>query len=159
MEQGQLFIDGQFVDATDGRTFESRNPFDDSCVGYRGRAGGADVDRAVQRCLSRLSSRSLAPIHPGANGRTVLRQIADGMKRRIATSWSDARWPIPGATRKKGVDDVMSTIGFLEQYAGIAAAFRQERPVTAWTTPGRSGTCCATSRSASARPSSPGTSR
>ncbi len=129
MEYGQLYIDGQFVDAADGRTYESRNPFDDSLAGSVARAGEADVDRAV-----RAAHRAF---YQGPWGRSTpeqraaaLRQIADGMKRNIARL---VRCEIAdsGATRKKGVDDVMSTIAFLEQYTHIAAAFRAERPIAA----------------------------
>lgn len=129
MEQGQLFIDGQFVDATDGRTFESRNPFDDSVAGIVACAGGADVDRAIRAAYRAFHRGPWGQSTPDERG-AVLRQIADGMKRRIARSVK-CEVADSGATRKKGVDDVMSTIGFLEQYADIAAAYRAERPVTA----------------------------
>src|SRR2546425_2059634 len=44
----RLFIDGEFVDAMDGRTFETRNPSDGSTIASVSRAGPQDVDRAVE---------------------------------------------------------------------------------------------------------------
>ncbi len=126
MRQGQLYIDGQFLDAADGRCFESRNPFDDSLSGMVARAGEADVDRAVHAAHHAFHQGPWSKSTPEQRA-IILGQIADGMKGHIARlvrcEVADA-----GATRKKGVDDVMSTIAFIEEYAGIAAGFRHERP-------------------------------
>ncbi|HUG25274.1 aldehyde dehydrogenase family protein [Piscinibacter sp.] len=43
----QLFIDGRFVDAADGRTLPTLNPHDNSVIAEVAMAGTADVDRAV----------------------------------------------------------------------------------------------------------------
>jgi acyl-CoA reductase-like NAD-dependent aldehyde dehydrogenase len=43
----KLFIDGEFVEAADGGTFETRNPSDGSTIAGVSRAGPEDVDRAV----------------------------------------------------------------------------------------------------------------
>jgi aldehyde dehydrogenase (NAD+) len=47
MMRTQLFIDGEFVDASDGRTFQSINPSDGSVIAEVSRAGKEDVERAV----------------------------------------------------------------------------------------------------------------
>jgi aminomuconate-semialdehyde/2-hydroxymuconate-6-semialdehyde dehydrogenase len=44
----RLFIDGEFVDAADGRTFRNISPVDGRVVAEVAEAGAADVDRAVQ---------------------------------------------------------------------------------------------------------------
>jgi len=43
----RLFIDGEFVDSADGRTFETKDPSDGSVIATVSRAGAQDVDRAV----------------------------------------------------------------------------------------------------------------
>jgi acyl-CoA reductase-like NAD-dependent aldehyde dehydrogenase len=47
MEHNRLFIDGEFVDAANGATFETRNPSDGSVVASVARAGREDMDRAI----------------------------------------------------------------------------------------------------------------
>jgi acyl-CoA reductase-like NAD-dependent aldehyde dehydrogenase len=47
MRELKLFIDGEFVDASSGQTFETRNPSDGSVLGRVARAGREDVERAV----------------------------------------------------------------------------------------------------------------
>ena len=43
----QLFIDGEFVDAADGRTFDTHDPSDGSTIASMARAGREDVQRAI----------------------------------------------------------------------------------------------------------------
>jgi acyl-CoA reductase-like NAD-dependent aldehyde dehydrogenase len=47
MRDYQLFIDGEFGPAADGKTFETRSPSDGTTIGTVARAGREDVDRAV----------------------------------------------------------------------------------------------------------------
>jgi acyl-CoA reductase-like NAD-dependent aldehyde dehydrogenase len=47
MRDYQLFIDGAFGPAADGKTFETRSPSDGTTIGTVARAGREDVDRAV----------------------------------------------------------------------------------------------------------------
>ena len=44
----QLFINGEWVPALAGETFESINPYNQEVVGVYARARAADVDRAVK---------------------------------------------------------------------------------------------------------------
>jgi len=48
MQQYKLFINNEWVDAADGRTFESLDPFSGKPWALLPRAGAADVDRAVE---------------------------------------------------------------------------------------------------------------
>ena len=48
MREYLLYIDGQFVPAASGATFETLNPFDQSVVADVARAGAADADAAVK---------------------------------------------------------------------------------------------------------------
>ena len=45
--ENRLFIGGAFVDAVDGRTFDTLNPHDGSVITRVAQAAPADVDRAV----------------------------------------------------------------------------------------------------------------
>lgn len=47
MKRYGLYIDGAFVDAEGGRTFETTNPYDGKVWAHVAHANGADVDRAV----------------------------------------------------------------------------------------------------------------
>jgi aldehyde dehydrogenase (NAD+) len=127
LEPTRLFIDGQFVEAADGRCFESRNPFDGSLIGNVARAGDADVDRAV-RAAHRAFHQGPWRDSSTEQRAEILRQIAYGMGRNIARlvrcEVADA-----GATRKKAADDVMSTIAFLRQFADLTAGFQAERNI------------------------------
>ncbi|MGH8429542.1 MAG: aldehyde dehydrogenase family protein, partial [Solimonas sp.] len=44
----RLFIAGEWVDAADGKTFQTINPATEEVIGQVASAGPADVDRAVQ---------------------------------------------------------------------------------------------------------------
>jgi len=48
MQHIQNFIDGKFVDGTEGKTFEKRSPLDNSIIATVSEAGKADVDAAVR---------------------------------------------------------------------------------------------------------------
>ena len=64
------FIDGAWVDAVSGETFENLNPADRrEVIGSFARSGGEDVDRAVGAAV-RLSAAS-RPAARGAQGRVV----------------------------------------------------------------------------------------
>jgi acyl-CoA reductase-like NAD-dependent aldehyde dehydrogenase len=47
VNQYNLFIDGEFAEAADGQTFETRNPSDGSTIATVARAASEDVDRAI----------------------------------------------------------------------------------------------------------------
>ena len=70
----RLFIDGAFVDAVDGSTFETINPHDGSLITRVARAGSADVDRAVAAASAVFPAWSR--LAAAARGRILLR-LAD----------------------------------------------------------------------------------
>ena len=76
-EQGirdRLFIDGSFVDALSGETFETRNPHDGSVLAHVSRAGAADIDRAV--AAAQAAAPGWAAMPAAARGKLLLR-LAD----------------------------------------------------------------------------------
>lgn len=79
MKHVQHFINGRFVDADDGRTFESVTPIDNSVIATVSEGGAPEVDRAVAAARSAFDGWSrLAP----AERRAILHRIADGIDER-----------------------------------------------------------------------------
>ncbi len=129
MQPCKLYINGEFIDAEDGRTFESRNPYDDSVTAIAARAGSVDVEKAVASAHQAFYHGAWRHTKPEQRA-DIIRQIADGIRtnlvRLVQCEIADA-----GATRKKAADDVMSGIAFLEQYANIACEFNKVQPIAA----------------------------
>ncbi len=73
----RLFIGGEFVDALDGATFTSLDPFDGSVLATVARAGPADVDRAVEAAEAAFPAWSRT--QASARGRLLLK-LADGIE-------------------------------------------------------------------------------
>ena len=72
----QMLIDGQWVDAEGGATFESVNPANGEAWAEIPAASGADVERAVQAAHRAFSEGPWASMTPSARGRH-LRKLAD----------------------------------------------------------------------------------
>jgi acyl-CoA reductase-like NAD-dependent aldehyde dehydrogenase len=73
----KLYIDGAFVDASDGRTIDVRNPHDGSLLASVALAGAADVDRAVQAAQKAFPAWSR--MAAGERGRLLLK-LADAIE-------------------------------------------------------------------------------
>ena len=58
MKQFQNFINGEFVTTASGKTFENRNPVDNSLLGLVHEAGQPEVDAAA------LTRRQVWDVHP-----------------------------------------------------------------------------------------------
>ncbi len=71
--QTQAFIDGRFVDAADGRTFESVSPRDGSVLGEVARCGQPDIDRAVRAARVAFERGDWALADPAERGRVLIR--------------------------------------------------------------------------------------
>ncbi|MQA81460.1 MAG: aldehyde dehydrogenase family protein [Streptosporangiales bacterium] len=69
-----LFVDGEFVDATDGQSFKTVNPASEEVLAEVSAAGPADVDRAV-RAARRAYDRVWGPM-PGRDRAKYLYRIA-----------------------------------------------------------------------------------
>lgn len=72
----RMFIDGQWADAGDGRTFDSVNPATGEAWASIPEATAADVDRAVRAAHRAFSEGEWASLLPSARGR-LLRRLAD----------------------------------------------------------------------------------
>ena len=81
MRQYQLFIEGEFADAADGATFESRNPSDGTAMATVARAGRKDVDRAVGAARRAFDEGPWPTMSPRDRSRILLR-MAELLQRR-----------------------------------------------------------------------------
>lgn len=101
MKHVQHFIDGGFVDADNGRTFQSVTPIDNSVIATVAEGGATEVDRAVVAARAAFDGWSrMAP----AERRTILHRIADGIdeRREELAGWEtrDMGKPIADARSK-----------------------------------------------------------
>jgi acyl-CoA reductase-like NAD-dependent aldehyde dehydrogenase len=71
----QLFIDGRFVDAADGRTFESLDPGTGQPLAHVAEASAADIDLAVSAARRALTG-PWATMSPSDRGR-IIHKIGD----------------------------------------------------------------------------------
>ncbi len=76
LKQYQMLIDGQWVDAEDGATFDSINPANGAPWARFPAAGEIDVDRAVRAAHGAFSQGPWSKITPSERGK-LLRKLAD----------------------------------------------------------------------------------
>ena len=63
----EAFIDGRYVAAADGRTFECVTPRDGSVLTQVARGDGADIDRAVAAARRAFDAGAWAVCRPGGS--------------------------------------------------------------------------------------------
>ncbi|MDF3881623.1 aldehyde dehydrogenase [Cupriavidus basilensis] len=76
MKQYQMFIDGTFVNASDGRWFETQNPFTGKAWAQVARGTEADVDRAVNAADNAFRAGPWAEMTATQRG-ALLRKLGD----------------------------------------------------------------------------------
>jgi betaine-aldehyde dehydrogenase len=76
--QGKLLIDGAWVEAADGATFERRSPAHDQVVAVYAAAGAVDAERAIA-AARRAFDRGPWPRMKGAERARILRAAAEGI--------------------------------------------------------------------------------
>lgn len=81
LQRYRMFIDGQWVDAADGRTFTSLNPATGEDWAEIPEATAADVDRAVTAAQRAFSGSEWSRATPTARGK-YLRRLADLLERK-----------------------------------------------------------------------------
>lgn len=74
--QTRAYIDGAFVDAEDGATFDSINPATEKSNATVARCGPADVEKAVAAACRAFRARSIAGMEPAARKALLLRVAA-----------------------------------------------------------------------------------
>lgn len=115
----QLFIDGKWVDAISGKTFESVNPGSGEVHAIVAEAGADDVNRAVRAARKAFESGPWTKMTPSDRGR-LLYKAAQKM-------WEKADFLAEVESQDNGlpISDTKSiaipaTIDVLEFYAGLA---------------------------------------
>ncbi len=79
LKQYQMYVDGQWVDAEGGKTFESINPAEGTAWAEIPAASEADVDRAVQAAHRAFTEGPWSTMLPTERG-VLLRKLAEVMK-------------------------------------------------------------------------------
>jgi aminomuconate-semialdehyde/2-hydroxymuconate-6-semialdehyde dehydrogenase len=118
----RLFIDGRFVDAASGETFESLNPTTNEPFARVAKAGREDVEAAV-RAARRAFDEGPWPRMSPAERKKILYRIADGIEARadeLARLESiDMGKPITEA-REKDVPRAALNFRFFADYAALS---------------------------------------
>ncbi|MBZ5753548.1 aldehyde dehydrogenase family protein [Metabacillus rhizolycopersici] len=119
MKHYKLFIDGKWVDALSGKTFESLNPATGEVNAVVAEAGREDVDLAVKAARKAFESGPWADMAPGDRGR-LLYKVAQAL-------WDKADMLAEVETRDNGLPinetkfiAMPAMIDVLEFYAGLA---------------------------------------
>ena len=81
MQQYQMYIDGEWLDAADGRTFASHNPSTGEQWAEVAEAGEVDVDRAVEAAHRAFTDGPWSSMLPTERGR-LLRRLGDVLAER-----------------------------------------------------------------------------
>jgi acyl-CoA reductase-like NAD-dependent aldehyde dehydrogenase len=113
----RLFIDGAFVDAADGGTFETLDPHDGSVIATVARAGEADVDLAVAAATAAFPA--WARLQASQRGRLLLRlaDLIESQADELATLESiDTGHPV----RDSRALDVVRTAATFRYFGGMA---------------------------------------
>ncbi len=74
----RLFVDGRFVDAASGRTFETENPATGQTIASVAEGDAADVDAAVRAARAAVEHGPWSRLSPGDRKRVLLR-VADAI--------------------------------------------------------------------------------
>ena len=91
MGASQLFIDGEFVDAANGATFETRNPSNGSVVRTIARAGREDVVRAVGAARRAFDEGPWPTMSPWDRSRILVRMGEMLAERQSELSMTEAQ--------------------------------------------------------------------
>ncbi|RNB80350.1 aldehyde dehydrogenase family protein [Brevibacillus nitrificans] len=115
----QLFIDGKWVDALSGKTFDSFNPATGEVNGVVAEAGAQDVDLAVRAARKAFVSGPWAEMAPSDRGRLLYRaaqKMWEKLDYLAEVESSDNGLPI----NETKYIAMPATIDVLEFYAGLA---------------------------------------
>ncbi|MGG1659056.1 aldehyde dehydrogenase family protein [Brevibacillus sp. NRS-1366] len=115
----QLFIDGKWVQALSGKTFDSLNPATGEVNGVVAEAGAEDVDLAVKAARKAFQTGPWAEMAPGDRGRLLYRaaqKMWEKLDYLAEVESSDNGLPI----NETKYIAMPATIDVLEFYAGLA---------------------------------------
>ncbi|MDR7314558.1 aldehyde dehydrogenase family protein [Brevibacillus nitrificans] len=118
-QQYQLFIDGKWVNALSGKTFDSFNPATGEVNGVVAEAGAQDVDLAVKAARKAFETGAWAEMAPSDRGRLLYRaaqKMWEKLDYLAEVESSDNGLPI----NETKYIAMPATIDVLEFYAGLA---------------------------------------
>jgi aldehyde dehydrogenase (NAD+) len=114
------FIGGEWIDASSGETFESRNPADRTEVlGTFAKGGAADVDRAVQAAKDAYPDWLLTPVPERADYVLRVALLLEERKEELSETMTREM----GKTLKESRADVQEGIDFAHYMAGEGRRF------------------------------------
>lgn len=121
----KLFINGEWIDATSGKTFKTINPGTGETNAIVAEAGAEDVDKAVKAARKAFKSSEWSLMAPGDRGR-LLYQAALKMREKLAFL-AEIESKEAGLTIKETTFVALpATIDVLEFYAGLANKIQGE---------------------------------
>ncbi len=118
MRSYQLYINGAFIPAADGRTFTSTNPFNGETIATLSRAGSSDVDSAVKAARNAFDNGpwpSLSRQERSAFLKAVSEKINEHSKLLTELEVMDS-----GATLKKAKEDIYLSARNMNGFAKLA---------------------------------------
>jgi acyl-CoA reductase-like NAD-dependent aldehyde dehydrogenase len=131
MEHFRLFIDGQFVDAQDGRTFETVDPGTGEAIATVAMAGPAEAEAAIaaaRRAFERPGWRDLAP----ADRARLMMDFADRIMKHAVRLAMFESLDSGGIINRTKTEVFLGSLMVrnLAQYAGKNFPWREEIPVS-----------------------------
>ncbi len=133
MKESLLYINGAFVPAADGRTFDSINPHDGQIVARTARAGVDDVNAAVA-AARRAFDDGPWPRMSGNERSALIKSISDKINERTA-ELERLEIDESGSTVRKVRDDIKLSARAMYYFSKLAAGERTE-PVEGLSKPG-----------------------
>ena len=112
------FIDGEWVDASDGRRIAVDDPATGEIIAEVARGTAGDIDRAVQAARRAFESRVLQQMTPAARGELMF-EIARQLEP-LADEIAYLEMRDNGKTLANGYDEVKLTQRYLRYYGGLA---------------------------------------
>jgi acyl-CoA reductase-like NAD-dependent aldehyde dehydrogenase len=118
-----LFINGEFCDASSGKTFESINPATGECIAVVAEGDGGDIDRAVQAAAKAFPAWSKKAPSARAKALAKMAQLVDANKEELARLETlDVGKPINDSLKI----DLVTAVDAFEYFAGIASKIEGE---------------------------------
>jgi aldehyde dehydrogenase (NAD+) len=114
----QLFIGNKFVDASDGRTFQSTNPFNQEVIATFARAGKADAGKAIESARSAFDSGPWPRMARDERAR-FLKGISDKINEN-AKLLTDLEVADSGSTLKKAKEDIYLSARNMNSFSKLA---------------------------------------
>ncbi|MGH8734998.1 MAG: aldehyde dehydrogenase family protein, partial [Burkholderiales bacterium] len=123
MREQRLFIDGEFVDAVSGESYEARNPSTGEPVARVALAGAEDIDRAVKAASAAFPAWSR--VVPRDRGR-LLQKIADAVEARVEELARIIAEETGNAIRTQARPEAKGAADIVRYFGGLASELKGE---------------------------------